>query len=67
MPEQNNNNDNSQTTPANGSYVTYGDSDSNRSLWKIAETNGISVDQLYQLNPGVTDQNIQPNQAIRVK
>lgn len=66
VPEQNNN-DNSQTTPANGSYVTYGDSDSNRSLWKIAETNGISVDQLYQLNPGVTDQNIQPNQAIRVK
>lgn len=64
VPEQN---DNTQTTPANGSYVTYGDSDSNRSLWKIAESNGITVDQLYQLNPGVTDQNIQPNQSIRIK
>ncbi|UUV99547.1 LysM peptidoglycan-binding domain-containing protein [Vagococcus luciliae] len=53
-------------TPGGGT-VSYGQGDSTRSLWKISQEAGISLDQLYQLNPGVTAENVQPGQAIRVK
>lgn len=53
-------------TPGGGT-VSYGQGDSTRSLWKISQEAGITLDQLYQLNPGVTAENVQPGQAIRVK
>ena len=50
-----------------GTTVNYGEGDSTRSLWKIATDNGMTVDELYQLNPGIDSQNVQPGQAIRIK
>ncbi len=56
---------NNQAAP--GGAVNYGEGDSTRSLWKIATDNGMTVDELYQLNPGITDKNVQPGQQIRIK
>ena len=71
-PEEAQNNQNTvqegaQGVPAGGSAVVYGDSDATRSLWMISQQNGITVDELYQLNPGITDSNVQPGQQIRIK
>lgn len=56
-----------QTQHPGGSTVSYGQGDSTRSLWKIAQEAGISLDQLYQLNPGIDATNVQPGQPIRVQ
>lgn len=56
-----------QTQNPGGSTVAYGQGDSTRSLWKISQEAGITLDQLYQLNPGVTPENVQPGQPIRVQ
>lgn len=56
-----------QTQHPGGSTVAYGQGDSTRSLWKIAQEAGISLDQLYQLNPGIDATNVQPGQPIRVQ
>ena len=56
-----------QQQAAPGTTVNYGEGDSTRSLWKIATDNGMTVDELYQLNPGIDSQNVQPGQAIRIK
>ncbi len=49
-----------------GSTVTFGEGE-NISVWRIAQNNGVSEEQIYQLNPGLTSQNIQPGQQIRIK
>jgi len=59
--------DQTQTQGVGGQTVAYGQGDGSRSLWKIAQEAGISLEQLYQLNPGVTANNVQPGQPIRVK
>lgn len=56
-----------QTQNPGGTTVAYGQGDSTRSLWKISQEAGITLDQLYQLNPGVTPENVQPGQPIRVQ
>ncbi len=64
--QQNNAQQNNATNPAGGSAVTFGEGD-NISVWRIAQNNGITEEQIYQLNPGLTSQNIQPGQQIRIK
>lgn len=58
---------NQQQAVAGGSSVSYGDSDANRSIWKISQTYGVDESVIYQLNPGLDIQNIQPGQQIRIK
>lgn len=66
--EQNNTTQQNQAAQTTGGdTVVYGQGDSSRSLWKISQEAGISLDQLYQLNPGVTASNVQPGQPIRVR
>ncbi|MGX6970715.1 LysM peptidoglycan-binding domain-containing protein [Vagococcus bubulae] len=66
--EQNNTTQQNQAAQTTGGdTVAYGQGDSSRSLWKISQEAGISLDQLYQLNPGVTASNVQPGQPIRVR
>lgn len=57
---------NDENIQAAGSSVTFGEGE-NISVWRIAQNNGVTEEQIYQLNPGLTSQNIQPGQQIRIK
>lgn len=58
---------NNQAQTISGESVTFGQGDSSKSLYSIAKNAGISLEQIYQLNPGIDPNNIQQGQQIRVK
>lgn len=53
-------------TPAGGASVNVGEN-GNVNLYRIAKNNGLTVDEVMQLNPGIDSQNLQPGQSIRIK
>ncbi|MGY3765207.1 LysM peptidoglycan-binding domain-containing protein [Vagococcus vulneris] len=61
-----NNNVQDQQRPATGNDAIVGQG-GNVNLYRIAKNNGLTVDELLQMNPGVDPQNLQNGQAIRVK
>ncbi|AQP52965.1 hypothetical protein CBF34_05730 [Vagococcus penaei] len=68
--QQQNNGQANTTSPnanaATGSEVIVGQG-GNVNLYRIAINNGMTVDELLQLNPGVNPQALQDGQAIRIK
>ena len=56
-----------QAQTVGGESVAFGQGESSKSLYSIARSAGISLEQIYQLNPGIDPNNIQQGQQIRVK
>ncbi|MGO3733086.1 MAG: LysM peptidoglycan-binding domain-containing protein [Vagococcus sp.] len=55
-----------QPAAANGESVSVGQG-GNVNLYRIAINNGMTVEELLQLNPGIDSQNLQDGQAVRIK
>ncbi len=55
----------SSTDESNGTYVTVG---AGQGLYRVATNNGLSVNELLQLNPGLSaGSTINPGQRVRIK
>jgi LysM repeat protein len=48
-------------------YVTVGAGGTNNNFWQISVNNGVSIDEIQRLNPGVVTTNLRAGQQIRIR